>query len=217
MDGKQVQRVKDRYRRNASDYDQKERVPEKLRAWAIEKLNLKPGNTVLDLGCGTGLSFPLIEQAIGSDGHIIGVELSPEMLLSARQKIEHFCWENITLIEGNSENVLIPRQVDAVFMYFTPHVTASHSSISRALDALKHGGSIASAGARRADGLKGIPFNVWFQWRYRTWRFIPIRHLISRLFVGDQPYRHLEGLVPNLRRLDYLGGTTYIAWGTKPR
>lgn len=52
----------------------------------IAKLELSPGSTVLDVGCGTGNDFPLIEQAIGSSGRIIGVDYSGRMLERARDQ-----------------------------------------------------------------------------------------------------------------------------------
>jgi ubiquinone/menaquinone biosynthesis C-methylase UbiE len=47
---------------------------------AVDRLAPEPGQSVLDVGCGTGLSFELIEEGIGPAGRLVGVELSPEML-----------------------------------------------------------------------------------------------------------------------------------------
>jgi demethylmenaquinone methyltransferase/2-methoxy-6-polyprenyl-1,4-benzoquinol methylase len=41
---------------------------------------LTAGETVIDVACGTGLTFALIEDLIGPDGRVIGMDLSPEML-----------------------------------------------------------------------------------------------------------------------------------------
>jgi demethylmenaquinone methyltransferase/2-methoxy-6-polyprenyl-1,4-benzoquinol methylase len=40
---------------------------------AVRALRLRPGATVIDLACGTGQNFPLIEQAVGPDGRVLGV------------------------------------------------------------------------------------------------------------------------------------------------
>jgi len=45
-----------------------------LRRRAVSHLGLKPGDSVLDAGCGTGLAFPLLEEAIGPEGRIIGID-----------------------------------------------------------------------------------------------------------------------------------------------
>ena len=43
------------------------------RAEAVHRLALQPGAAVVDIGCGTGLNFPLLQEAIGPAGKIIGV------------------------------------------------------------------------------------------------------------------------------------------------
>ncbi len=56
------------------------------RVRAIELLNLRPGQTVLDLGCGTGLNHPLLREGIGPAGRIIGIDVSGPMLAQARRR-----------------------------------------------------------------------------------------------------------------------------------
>ncbi len=54
-----------------------------ITAWrkqAVSALKLKRGDIVVDVGCGTGSNFPLIEEIIGAEGKIIAVDLSQEML-----------------------------------------------------------------------------------------------------------------------------------------
>lgn len=52
----------------------------------IRGLNLKRGSLVVDAGCGPGLWMPLIARAIGPHGHIIGVDISTEALVTAQQR-----------------------------------------------------------------------------------------------------------------------------------
>lgn len=56
------------------------------RQLGIPLLRLGPGDTVLDVGCGTGLNFPLLRRAVGASGVIIGVDASPSMLARARRR-----------------------------------------------------------------------------------------------------------------------------------
>ncbi len=48
-----------------------------LRQTVVDSLALQPNQTVLDLGCGTGRTFPYIIQRIGAGGHPIGLDHSP--------------------------------------------------------------------------------------------------------------------------------------------
>jgi ubiquinone/menaquinone biosynthesis C-methylase UbiE len=52
----------------------------------IQDLHLKGGSKIIDAGCGPGLWTPLLAKAIGSQGRIIGVDLSAEALVTARQR-----------------------------------------------------------------------------------------------------------------------------------
>ncbi len=58
------------------------------RVAGIESLELRPGDTVLDVGCCTGLSLPLLAEAVGPTEHVIGVDASPQMLGVARRRTE---------------------------------------------------------------------------------------------------------------------------------
>ena len=62
------------YRLRSKVYDIELAVFEPIRRKAIARLDLKKGATVLDVGCGTGLSFELLQQGIGPRGRIVGIE-----------------------------------------------------------------------------------------------------------------------------------------------
>jgi ubiquinone/menaquinone biosynthesis C-methylase UbiE len=64
-------------------------IPAGLRKHAVDRLSLKPGDCVLDVGCGTGRNFPFLREAIGPSGRIYGVDLSAGMLRKARKRDRH--------------------------------------------------------------------------------------------------------------------------------
>ena len=68
----------------------------------IESLDLRPGDQVLDIGCGTGLNFGLLHQRIGPGGRIVGIDRSPDMLAQARRKATRNGWTNVILIEADA-------------------------------------------------------------------------------------------------------------------
>ena len=82
------------YRKRAKRYDQTTLLYYLVgfRHWAyrkraIQSLALNHGNTVVDLGCGTGLNFSLLQEQVGSRGRIIGVDLTDAMLDGASARI----------------------------------------------------------------------------------------------------------------------------------
>ncbi len=89
---------------------------EKYRKEAVEWLGLREGDTVLDIGCGTGANFSLLEEKVGPDGKIIGLDYTGPMLKEAEKKIERNHWCNITLIQGDAVRSVeyVKETVDAV-------------------------------------------------------------------------------------------------------
>ena len=110
-------------------------------------LALKPGETVVDLGCGTGsLTAALVEQG----GNVIGLDASPEMLATAQTRFPKLCFQ---LADATTFTLADP--VDAVFSNATLHwVQQPEAVISQVYRALKPGGRfVAELGAQGNIGL----------------------------------------------------------------
>ena len=68
---------------------------------AIETMHIKPGDRILDVGVGTGLSLPLFPDFC----NVTGIDLSAGMLKEARKKLDKFGIKNVTLIEMDASNL----------------------------------------------------------------------------------------------------------------
>jgi len=68
------------------------------RVRGIGLLEVPTGGRVLDIGCGTGLNFPLLQAAVGVDGLVVGVDNSRSMLAEAAQHIARSRWSNVQLV-----------------------------------------------------------------------------------------------------------------------
>ncbi len=64
---------------------------------AIEQLDLKSGERVLDAACGMGFNFPLIQQGLKNEGQLIAVDLSDQSLTSAEDLVTENKWSNVEL------------------------------------------------------------------------------------------------------------------------
>ena len=124
---------------------------------AIQRLDLKPGARVLDLGCGTGLNFRYMEERIGNQGFILGIDESFGMLREAKKCIKRNKWNNIKLIQGDVTELAFStkasEQFDAViFSYLLTTIARYKEVIDLALRVLKKGGRIVLADDRLPSG-----------------------------------------------------------------
>jgi len=203
-----IQTIKRKYRRNAVIYDVVARPLRRVREQAIARLELQPGDSALDFGCGTGLSLGLLRRAVGQEGRILGVDASPDMLARARRLIARHGWTNIRLVEGNAEGVTLDRDsLDAALCFYTHDILQSDAAIEMALAALRPGGRIVAAGAKRATGLRGLMLNPVTVSYSRT--------AVTSLEGFDRPWAHLERRLGPLEVEERLLGTAYIARGIK--
>jgi demethylmenaquinone methyltransferase/2-methoxy-6-polyprenyl-1,4-benzoquinol methylase len=114
-------KVRDMYQSGAKNYDFTTILfrliglrMKAYRSQAINKLSLQRGDFIIELGCGTGLNFPLIMEQIGPEGTIIGVDLTPGMLDIARDRIEQHGWTNVELVESDIVAYDFPESVNGV-------------------------------------------------------------------------------------------------------
>lgn len=132
------------YRRRAWHYDITTRLYHRQQAHrrrAVEALRLRPGDTVVEIACGTGLNFPLIQRQIGPRGRIVGVDLTDAMLAQAQHRIESNGWGNVSLVHADAAEFEFPGEVDAILATY-PHalLPASRQVIARGSAALSPGG-----------------------------------------------------------------------------
>lgn len=142
--------IVDLYRRRSSHYDVSARLYwligfryDRYRRLAVDALALEPGDTVVEIACGTGLNFPLIEERIGRAGHLVGVDLTDAMLDEARRRVEHGGWDNVELVLSDAAGYALPRGVDGVLSTAAISLVPEYDAvIGRAHAALAPGGRI---------------------------------------------------------------------------
>jgi ubiquinone/menaquinone biosynthesis C-methylase UbiE len=206
--GPDPQRALARYRDHAAVYDASALRTLPLRYRTVWNLGLQPGDAVLDVACGTGLSFPLLEEAIGPSGRLVGVELSPEMAALAQARIERAGWRNAELLVTRMEyaDLAPPRGgFDAVAFNFTHDVLQSQAALANIFAACKPGARIAVAGSKLLPWYLA-PINLYVRWNNAP-------YMTTQVNLG-KPWTLLERYVPDLSRTSALWGACYLAKGT---
>ena len=143
-------RARSAYDAGAPRYDVLTRALDGPRRRAVERLRLRPGETVLDMACGTGANFGRLLEGVGATGRVVGVDISPGMLGRARERIRRHEWQNVELLEGDVAILELPA-ADAVLFSFTHDVLQVPAAVGAAVGALRPGGRVAAVGVKWAS------------------------------------------------------------------
>lgn len=196
------------------------------RAWrslATSKLQLKTGDRVLDVCCGTGDFLPPLRKAVGQTGSLVGLDFCAPMLQQASTKDE-----NSTLILADATNLpLQNNEFDGVTVGWgirnVPDIDQTHREIFRVLKSGKRFVSLDCA----------EPENALIRNTTRIGRSV-ITKLLGVGFKSVQEYSYLDEsskrfmsrseLVASMERAgftnvqfqDLMLGNICIHWGTKP-
>jgi demethylmenaquinone methyltransferase/2-methoxy-6-polyprenyl-1,4-benzoquinol methylase len=110
---------------------------------AVKALALEQGDTVLEIGAGTGRNFEYLVGAIGSSGRVIAVDASEGMLTEAQRLIERRRWANIELIRQDAAQLELDDEVDAVLFSLSYSVLPEpRATLKRAWGLLRPGGRV---------------------------------------------------------------------------
>jgi demethylmenaquinone methyltransferase/2-methoxy-6-polyprenyl-1,4-benzoquinol methylase len=209
------------YRKRAANYDFTANLyyligyPEwRYRRRAIERLQLKAGDTVVELGCGTGLNFGLVQEKIGPEGKLIGVDLTDAMLEQAQQRVEQQGWENVELIQQDIAGYSFPEGVDAIYSTF------ALSLVPQAPEVIRRGARALNSNGHWSLLDFEIP-EKWPGWLVEAMLLLVKPFTPTEEWVSRKPWpeikaamrRELDGLVEQ----NYYLGMTYIISGRPTR
>ena len=209
------------YRKRAARYDISAKLycligyrDSAYRKRAVRALELQAGDTVVDIGCGTGQNFSLLQQAVGPTGKIVGVDLTDAMLAEARKRVDKAGWSNVELVQSDAAEYEFPDKVDGILSTFA-------LSFSPRCDEVIHNGCAALPPGRH--------------WAVLDMK-IPSNHLSSKVISLAMPFlrpfaitekvierRPWEAIEKAMSRdLEHMSitelymGTTYLASGMRP-
>jgi ubiquinone/menaquinone biosynthesis C-methylase UbiE len=181
--------------------------PPGFRAKAVSRLDLRPGEHVLEIGCGTGRNLPFLSKAVGPHGRVYGVDLSPGMLARARTLCDRNQWRNVELIESDAANYRAPAPLDGVMFGLSYNTMPHHLLVLReAWAQLRPGGRLVIMDAKLPPGLGGrlvLPFSLW---------------LMKHTMLGNpliKPWEDLTRLAGSVEMEQFMFGSWYICRAIK--
>lgn len=203
------------YRKRAGNYDFTANLyyfigfrEMKYRKMTISQLRLKPGDTAIEIGCGTGLNFKYVQQAVGDTGQIIGVDLTDAMLKQAKSRVVKNEWENIRLVKSDAAEYDFPAGINGVYSTFALTLVPEYQAvIERASDALVDGGRFVLLDFKKPE--------QWPLWVIKFGVAITKPFGVTLDLAERKPWEVMKSCFPNVTVTDLYGGFFYIAVGEK--
>jgi SAM-dependent methyltransferase len=180
-----------------------------VRKKAVELLALKPGDSVLDAGCGSGGSFPYLVDAVGGAGRVVGIEISPETCINTRKRIAKNGWENVELIEAPAQDAELTGAFDGLLMFAAPDVYASEAALKNIFSHLKEKARVVVFGAKFSHRRLGMILNPVLR------MMMKISHS-STPQPGYEPCPILAKYLDGLEVKEYFFGLMFLASGSLP-
>jgi len=178
-----------------------------VRQKAVELLDLKEGDRVLDVGCGPGGSFPYLVRAVGQSGQVLGVEISAEISINARRRIKKNGWRNVEVIEAAAQDVHLIGRFDGLLMFAAADVYASEKALDNLFPHLNEKARVAAFGAKLSSIRLGKTLN-------------PLLRMLFNLSFSTtprpdyEPWRMLAKRVEKLTVEEYFLGLMFVTSGS---
>lgn len=179
-----------------------------FRRRAVARIGLKPGERVVEIGCGTGRNLELLRNAVGSKGHVIGVDASSGMLAQAQELLSRHRWENVTLICEDAAKLTLDEPVDAAYFSLSYSVLPERApALDRAWEAVRPGGRVVIMDA-------GIP-------QTPVGRLLaPVAEIVATVFPGDpysEPWEDLTRISDSVAVQRFELNLYFVCTASKPR
>lgn len=203
------------YQRRASSYQATDQAVSlagfapriQMRLQLLDQMQLRPGDHVLDVACGTGSNFEYIMERIGPTGRLVGTDFSQPMLDQAQIMVDERGWQNVKLIQSDAATLTLDEMFDAVLCTLGLVVIPNHEqAMERMWEHLKPGGVFGMSDLCESQRWYMQPLNFLMDVTDAT--------LITD--TSRRPWEWLEARADNYEWQDLALGYMYTAVGYKP-
>lgn len=175
----------------------------------IAALALRPGDTVVEIGCGTGLNFAPLEHAIGRDGKIVGVDISEAMLEKARGRARSAGWDNIVFVCSSAADYQFPNDVGGIFATGVLTYEPAYDQV------IERGAKALTPGRRWVVLDYKMPTN-WLRHLAPAFVFLGSPFGVSSNLMEHHPWESVWKYLRNVHLEELYGGFVYIISGDAP-
>ncbi|POG53655.1 class I SAM-dependent methyltransferase [Haloferax marisrubri] len=168
-----------------------------VRTEAADALALAPGETVVEMGCGTGANLPYLAERVGPEGTVVGIDFSPGVLDVARERTREY--PNVHLVRADATRPPVAPELeespDAVLATFVSGMFDDPAAVvSSWADLVGPGGRLCLVDLAETTDRRWRPLNPVFRALVRvtappgsrTMRASPTRMLNRRLVAAHR-------------------------------
>lgn len=136
---------------------------------AIASLRIAVNSAVLDVACGIGFNFKLIESYLQNSGKLVGIDISSESLKVAKRRIAKHKWTNIELVNMSITDYDPEIRFDAILCTFAMEIIPEYkTAIDKIFSQLKPQGRFALIGMKLSSRMPYKLLNPFSEWLDRT-------------------------------------------------
>lgn len=205
--------TRDLYRKRATRYDLALWIYrscgfriDHYRRQTVAALGLRLGDTVVDLACGTGLNFELLERAVGPTGKVIGVDLTDAMLAVAERRTVGAGWQNVELIQADLADYIVPEGVGGIMSTLALTLVPEYVRVIEGVShSLRPGRRMAILDMKRPDR--------WPEWMVRVAAWLNKPYGVSLELADRHPWEVVRKFMREVEYREFYFGALYLSVG----
>jgi ubiquinone/menaquinone biosynthesis C-methylase UbiE len=188
----------------ADHYDTRTEIFQGHRERLVAALDIRPGDRVLDVGCGTGLCFDGLRMGVGPNGSVIGIDESVDMVRLAKRRVAARRWANVSVLHSSAGRAKFPDGADKALFCAAHDVLQSVEALQNIFEQLRPGVRVVAGGGQFTS--------PWFL--ALNMQVMALHRPYVRSFEGfARPWAVLAQFLEDLQVSEFALGTGFCAVG----